>query len=97
MHTYISSCVWKENNAILDVRMQLEWNKLKLITGECGYFNIVRNQGLFTSFIHGQNAPDREPLALPLSTAPKGVIKGADVTEAFQSHKQKSSLGPDCP
>ncbi len=75
-------------------------NKLKLITGECGSLNESEEpsfDGLTTSFIHDQNAPDCEPLALPLSKAPEDVIKGADVTEVFQSHKQKSSLGPYYP
>ncbi len=49
---------------------------------------------LNASFIHDRNAPDLEPLSLPMSTAPKDFINEVNVTKAFQSLKPKYSSGP---
>ncbi len=50
---------------------------------------------LNTSSIHDCNAPDLEPLSLPMSTAPEDFINEVNVTKPFQSFKLKSSSGPD--
>ncbi len=69
-----------------------------MLTGEGVSSTVNVEIGLYelnASFIHDRNAPDREPLSLPMSAAPEDFINEVNVTKAFQSLKLKSSSGPD--
>ncbi len=74
------------------------WRLLRLLTGERASPTVnvdISLDELNASFIHDRNAPDLEPLTLPMSPAQEDFINEVNATKDFQPLKLKSSSGPD--